>query len=149
MNDASYEMEKRNLEKFLIPLKDALLNEWKIKHAFHRERFATDRERMADTSPLWEYKTAHINWYMPAVAEFCTDQSEVFNLVVHEFVHCIIAPIAPDTDNVSDEQRALVEFVTQNITDSIERMFTNPNMIIDYDKRMQREARAAARKKSK
>ena len=141
MTDAEYEKEKRNLEKFLIPLKDALLNEWKIKHCFNRERFEGDHSRMADTGPLWEYKTATINWYMPAIAEFCPEQSDVFNLVVHEFVHCIIAPISPDTDDVSDEKRALVEFVTQNITDSIDRMFTTPNLLIDYDKRMKREAR--------
>lgn len=101
---------------------------------------------MADTTPLWEYKTATINWYMPAIMEHCPDQSEVFNLVVHEFVHCIIDPI---TQDLPDEKRALVEFVTQNITDSIDRMFTNPTMLIDYDKRMQREARAQRRKKTK
>jgi len=149
MTDDEYAKEKRNLEKFLIPLKDALLNEWKIKHVFNRERYDTDRGRMADTSPLWEYKTATINWYMPAIAEFCPEQSDVFNLVVHEFVHCIIDPIAPESDSVSDEKRAIVEFVTQNLTDSIERMFTNPNMFHEYDAKLKREERAARRKKSK
>ncbi len=147
MTDDEYKKEKENLEKFLIPLKDALLNDWKIKHVFNRERWETDRGRMADTSALWEYKTATINWYMPAVKEFCPEQSDVFNVVVHEFVHCIIDPISPSTDSVSDERRALVEFVTQTIADSMQRLFTSPSLILDYEKRRARERRKKSAKK--
>lgn len=147
MTDDEFRKEVDNLEKFLIPLKDALLNEWKIKHYFERERFETDRGRMADTSALWEYKTANIHWYMPAIKEFCPEQSDVFNLVIHEFTHCIIDPISPSTDNVSDERRALVEYVTQSIADSMQRLFTSPSLILDYEKRRARERRKKSAKK--
>jgi len=147
MTDDEYQKEKANLEKFLIPLKDALLNDWKIKHYFERERFDTDRGRMADTSALWEYKTANIHWYMPAIKEFCPEQSDVFNLVIHEYVHCIIDPISPETDNVTNEQRSLVEFVTQTIADSMQRLFVSPSLILDYEKKQAAEKRKNSRKK--
>lgn len=146
MTDDEFRKEVDNLEKFLIPLKDALLNDWKIKHVFNRERWS-DGGRMADTSALWEYKTATINWYMPAVKEYCPEQSDVFNLVIHEFTHCIIDPISPPSDDVSDEKRALIEFVTQTIADSMQRLFTSPSLILDYEKRRAKEKRKKSNKK--
>jgi primase-polymerase (primpol)-like protein len=146
VTDDEYQKEKANLEKFLIPLKDALLNDWKIKHVFNRER-DDDGFRMADTSALWQYKTATINWYMPAVKQFCPEQSDVFNLVIHEFTHCIIDPITPDIEKASEEQIALVEFVTQTIADSMQRLFTSPSLILDYEKRAAREKRKKSAKK--
>lgn len=132
MNDKEYSKEKSNLENMLIPIKNAMLRDWRIKHVFHRERCSADAERMADTSALWEYRTATINWYLPSIKDNCPEQSDVFNVIVHEFTHCTLDPICQD---LSDDKRAVVEFVTQSIADHLQYMFENPKMLLDHQKK--------------
>jgi len=146
MNDEQYEKTKKNLQNFTTPLKNAILLNWNIKNVYVRER-ASDRGVMAETSALWEYRTATITWYIPVIEEHCPTQDDVFNLVVHEYVHCIIDPISPRVESVSDDQRAIVEFVTQNVTDAIDHMFKNPTLLTDHYKSQKAAQRRAARKK--
>lgn len=132
MNDAEYKAEKTRVEFYLIRLKDLFLPDWRVKYIFHRDYYERDRERLADITVLWEYKAATMHIYVPATAEFAANDNEYLaNAIIHEFVHCMVDPISPDDPN--DEQRKLVELVTETVTINMQRLFDKPRNFLFYD----------------
>lgn len=66
----------------------------------------------------WKYLEFDITFYMPNVADCSDDQLE--NLVVHELVHCLLAPISHNMRGSNDEYQAdLMELNTSQVAAAI------------------------------
>lgn len=137
MNDVEYEKAKDEINRILFPLKDLLLPDWNLKYIYHRIYHEDDRETMAIVNALWEYKSATLNIYVPSINDNCPEPSEVCRVLLHEFVHCMIDPLTPDTPE-NDHHRQIVEFTTQTVTDNMMRMFENPDLFTKTQKKVKK-----------
>src|SRR5258708_5906443 len=73
--------------------------EWfHVTMEWFRERNYDEPTTVAITTTTWQYRHTVIKWYVPA----CEDNDDDFleNIVVHELVHVLIAPLV----NVNNEK---------------------------------------------
>lgn len=127
MTDTEYEKAKKYIESVIIPLKNLLLGEWLIKYEFHRNKCEDDPNTMARVRPLWEYKRATVEIYVPELYD--QDSEGIVNAILHEFVHCMLDAITDmQRAEENDEYRKLVEHTTQTITDNMIALFSNPDL---------------------
>lgn len=143
MNDAEYEKAKKYIESVIIPLKNLVLGHWLIKYEFHRNKCEDDANTMARCRPLWEYKRATIELYVPALND--EDAEGIVNAILHEFVHCMLDAITDmQRAEENDEYRKLVEHTTQTVTDNMIALFSNPDL---FTKAQRNERKSTDRKK--
>jgi hypothetical protein len=130
MTDEQYESTKDRIQKSIVKWRDLLyLYGWKLYYHFHRTAKSFDdatpnevpRHANGCCSVSWEYLDASIHFNLERVHELEYDDSEVEELVVHEFTHCLVNEmrewedvdsqnrIAHEERVVSHLQRALVE----------------------------------------
>ena len=112
---------KRKVKKIAIFLKDLLFNNWDFDYYFYEELDQELPLTLIMINPQWEYRQASMHFYLPALKSIPEDR--LFDKVLHEFVHCLIAPI---TD---DDSAKLIEMVTQDITIAIKRLINNHEKI--------------------
>lgn len=67
-------------------------------------------DTIADTTAQWEYRKAHIRWYLPCAISL--DDAELETTVVHELVHVLLAPMEHNEDN----EEKLNEFAVETMT---------------------------------
>lgn len=127
MTDKEYDKAKKYIESVIIPLKNLLLGDWLIVYEFHRNKCEDDPNTMARVRPLWEYKRATVELYVPEL--YAQDNEGIVNALVHEFVHCMLDSI---TDmrraDENDEYRKLVEHTTSTVANNMIAMFSNPDL---------------------
>lgn len=86
------------------------LSHYTISHAFVE---TTDDDSIADTTAQWQYRQAHIKWYLPTAATE-TDES-IERTYVHELVHVALEPMEKFVKGHDDE----CELAAENITRAI------------------------------
>lgn len=97
MTDKEYEAQKARVKKFIDKWYKAMGLDWfHVDMAWERERREDRPATVAVTTTTWQYRNAYINWYMPAVVD--NDDDFLENIVVHEFVHILVAPLMSVTD---------------------------------------------------
>lgn len=115
MTDKEFNALKRKVTKIADEWRDILdlrghrLN-YKFEREYHQERFT-----VADCSPLWQYKSHTIRFYMPSIAE-CANNDELEEDILHELCHILIAPAAGNDAPADPHAREMVEFATQSFT---------------------------------
>lgn len=122
MNDTDYAAQKERIQRVLFPLKDILLNDWVIAYEFNRTPNEDEAHTMARCRPLFEYKRATIEIYVPILAE--QDDETILETLVHEMVHCYLDLVCDlDRAEGDDSYRKLVELTTVTVTNGIMAMY--------------------------
>lgn len=86
----------------------------KVTHKFIPSYDDDDHEIVARTQAVWQYRHAVVEWKLPAVTRL-SDQALV-EVVIHEYVHVIIAPMESKLDSEHEE---LCEFAIETMTRAI------------------------------
>ena len=81
-----------------------------FKHNYTTAYDSDDPHTCACTEAYWQYRDVKFTWYLPAIARL--DDDELEDVVVHEFVHSMIAPIE---QNMDDDDADLCEFAVENV----------------------------------
>lgn len=115
MDDKEYKTQKARVERLINTLQGQLgMNWWAITHEFIRLREEDEPNTVAMTSTLWEYRSAHVKWFMPSVQEQSDDElREVF---IHEMSHILVGPTQ---DNTTDHARQMTEFAVTNVAKAL------------------------------
>lgn len=93
MNDKDYAKQKKRIKKLVEKWHDPMGMGWfHIDMNWDRARKDDVPNTAARTVSSWQYRNADITWYLPACAD--NDDDFMENIVVHEFVHILIAPLA-------------------------------------------------------
>ncbi len=93
MNKRETARTQKRLETLLVEWKPKLLRAWRVSHVFVDGPVGSSvpgRVTQATCIPAWEYKDAEIRWSIPALSEL--DDIELEEIVVHELLHCVVAP---------------------------------------------------------
>lgn len=120
MTDAEYKKQKARVEKYLDKwFKPAGFGWFGVSIDFNRH-LKDDREftSAADTSTHWQYRKAHINFYLPAIVDI--DDAELERVVVHELSHVLIGSVSNFSN---DEYREMTEYATECVTQAL--LYTN------------------------
>lgn len=88
-----------------------------VQHVY-LETYSDEHTVCADTQPLWQYRTAKIRWYMPAIARLTDAELEV--TVVHEYVHILLGPVQ---EHLLAKHGDLLEMVTENVARALIRTY--------------------------
>lgn len=120
MNDKDYKLQKTRVKK--------IFDAWRKRMGMGWFHFEVEYYRVYDEdnrSTLgkafysnWMYRQFEIHFYLPATQD-TTDDSEIEDMIVHELVHCITAPLACNmsgTDTNDEYRRNLIEQTTDIIT---------------------------------
>lgn len=114
MTDKKFHQLKKQVNKITDEWVEILgLRSHRIRYRFIREYHAT-KETIALAFPLWEYKTATIEFYMPSIAEVETDD-ELEEDILHELCHILIASATGNTPPEHDAERAAHEMAVQQV----------------------------------
>lgn len=141
MNDEEYEKAKERVNYYLFPLKDILLGDWYIRYEYYRDPDEDEPNTAAYTRPLWQYKRGTIELRLQAL--MTEDDERLVNILVHEFVHCMLDPICEPSESV--HYRNAVEFTTQTVTDSIMAMFERPDLFKQWHEKNDKKEVASER----
>ena len=79
-----------------------------INHIFDTRELS---ESLAECTPLWEYQTADIKWYLKG-----HEDMDVVNVAVHELSHVLLAPIQ---EHVPKKYEKISEWVTESLAKAI------------------------------
>lgn len=116
MDDKKYEATKKRIRKFVDKWSKPMGLGWfKIDVTYDRNCSRDGSHTQAETDmSAWRYHEFTITFYITDVMELSDEELE--NTVVHELVHCLLAPIScnmRETDTNSDYRRDIMEFNTQ------------------------------------
>lgn len=111
MNDQRYAETKERLEKYLTKWHPLLqMGFTELKYEYVRGLCPDDESTCACTNSSWTYRKAHITWYIEKLSTLSDHELE--DVVVHELVHVLLAPVTQDQGKEWHEQ---IEFTTQTI----------------------------------
>jgi hypothetical protein len=97
VTDKEYRVEKKRVQKYINKWFQAMGLGWfRVDMVWERERDLEVPDTAAKTLTKWQYRTANITWFLPATKD-CNDEF-LENVVVHEFVHILVAPMANDDE---------------------------------------------------
>lgn len=118
MTDKEYNQLRRKILKLSNKWRDILgLQGYRIRHHWHREHHPENRDIGAETKMRWAYIEADFDWYMPQLSTLNLDDTELEEVIVHEFCHVLVDPLMhEDTEHgkmvfervVSTIQRAIL-----------------------------------------
>lgn len=92
MTDKEFNMQKKRVQKYIDRwFKTLGLGWFKVDMNWSRERDEREPKTAGYVNTLWQYRSASITWFLPAVAD-CDDDS-LEGVVVHEFTHILVAPL--------------------------------------------------------
>ena len=92
MNDREYSKQKARVKKYIDKWFNAMGLGWfKVDMEWIRERYDSNPRVAAMTNTSWQYRHANIQWFLPALAD--NDDEFLEGIVVHEFVHILLAPL--------------------------------------------------------
>lgn len=115
MTDKQYEKERRRVrklwDKWFRPIG---MGWWQVDLSWAREREEDEPATAGMTTTNWQYRTAHVTFYLPATMEL--DDEKLEEVVVHELVHILCGPIQ---DMSTDERREITEHTVTTIARSI------------------------------
>lgn len=121
--------DRKNLEKRVLVLVDKWaplmdLGHFEIANVFHddlRGEEADDLESTAAaTTTAWEYRSASITWYLPAVAAMTDEGLE--QVVVHELCHVLLAPLK---EALKANTIKVEELATENVARAVLKARSN------------------------
>lgn len=116
MNDKEYKTQKKRVEKYLKKWIKPMGIKWhRLDVIFDRNYEESDKEILANSQSLWQYRKASITFYLPVVDK-CSDDDLEHN-VVHELVHILLAPLWYNC-NKSDEMSQINEYTVESITNA-------------------------------
>lgn len=111
MTDKQYREQKARVEKIWDEWYDILaMWWWRIDRTWDRAREENNYDCIAKTSSNWQYRTAHITFYLPTALDL--DDSHLEESIVHEFVHVLLAPIQDMRD---DQAREITEHTVTTV----------------------------------
>ena len=88
MTDKQYEAQKKRVIKYWNKwFKPMGINWWWVDRTWDRARDMDSPATAARTESNWEYRTAEITFYLPALEDLTDEQLE--EVIVHEFVHVL------------------------------------------------------------
>jgi hypothetical protein len=115
VTDLEYNREKARIQKLLNKWRAAGFGWFRLTYSWLREtKDNNDLSAAAECSAQWEYKQAHITFYLPMFVGK-TDE-EVESIVVHELSHILTSPIQNFSD---DDSRQMTEFSTSMVADAL------------------------------
>lgn len=112
MTDKEYEIQKARLKKAIDKWFDIFgLGWYTIDMAYARERDETVSTTAGKVTTHWQYRSAKITWFLPAIADCDDDYLE--GIVTHEFSHILVAPLClVDSEEDLPTQH---EFATESV----------------------------------
>lgn len=117
MNDKEYAKQKKRIEKLTEKWHDPMGLSWfHIDTVWDRARDDDVPATAAKTSTSWQYRNATITWFLPACAD--NDDDFMENIVVHEFVHILVAPMV--VVNKEEDLPIQHEYATECIARAIQ-----------------------------
>lgn len=103
------------VEKHAKPLQSEMGIDWvDINHRYLDGLKDNDASIVAEADPIWEYRTATVKWYLPALVRL--DEKEVEHTIAHEYIHVMMAPIE---SKIPDKHAELKEFVVEGLAKAI------------------------------
>lgn len=92
MTDKEYEKQIKRLQKVTKKWLEAMGIGWfQVDMEYLRVVDSDSSSNAAVVNTQWQYRNAHITWYLPVIAEVSDDKLN--NIVVHEFTHILINPL--------------------------------------------------------
>lgn len=114
MKDADYEKLKKRINDLVHEWRHLMkLDRMRINCTFDRS-YSSEPAGMAalTTMDRWKYLEFDIHWFLPTLAEY-DDPEDLEQVVVHELVHVLLAPISRNmVPSDHDYQADLMEMVT-------------------------------------
>lgn len=93
MTDKEYKTQKKRVQKYIDKWFNAMGLKWfRVDLVWDRERDQDSPNTAARTTTSWQYRHATVTWYMPTIVD--NDDDFLEGIVVHEFVHILISPMA-------------------------------------------------------
>src|SRR4051812_12590110 len=115
MTDKEFATEKRRFKKVADKWKTTLgLGAHKLSIIYDRHTKEEARDVAVDCSNSWQYRLISLTVYTPVTQE--NDEEELEHIVVHELAHSLIAPLAQNRDDDTDQ---LHEFATECVAQAI------------------------------
>lgn len=115
MTDKQFEKERRRVrklwDKWFRPIG---MGWWQVDLSWARERDEDEPATAGLTTTNWQYRTAHVTFFLPSTAELNDEKLE--EVVVHELVHILCGPIQ---DMSTDERREITEHTVTTIARSL------------------------------
>lgn len=92
MTDKEYRKQKRRVQKYIDKWFKAMGLGWfQVTMTWQRERDADSPNTAARTISSWQYRSAEIVWFVPALVD--NDDDFLEGTVVHEFTHILLSPL--------------------------------------------------------
>lgn len=116
MNDMDYAKQKARCKKFIDKWFDTMGLGWfKVDMTWNRARDEDVPSTAAKTITHWQYRTANIEWFVPALED--NDDDFLEGIVVHEFTHILIAPLmlADSTEDLKLQHEYATECIARAI----------------------------------
>jgi len=103
------EVAKERVKKFATKWHELMDMGWlSLHHTFNPNYNEEEKFIVASTQMDWEYRAGVIDWHLPRVAAISDKTLE--SVVVHEYVHCLLAPI-----EVTTKDSKLAEYTTESL----------------------------------
>lgn len=121
LDDARFKKEKARIGKFLTKWQGPMgLRAYKIQVIWDRSYSRGGEAAFCDMS-RWHYHEFEITFFIPSLMD--ENDETVERTVVHELVHCLLAPISVnmrETDKNSEYRREIMEFSTEAVTKALQ-----------------------------
>lgn len=120
MTDEDYNKQKERIMPLIDKWKNMMrLNQLQINIVWDRSYSSEPPNQAASTMmDKWKYLEFDITFYLPACAE--ENDKAIESLVVHELVHCLLAPISTNMRPCSDDYQAdLMELNTSQVQSAL------------------------------
>lgn len=82
-----------------------------VQHRFLPTTADSDRDQVADTHVMWQYRRAQVRWWLGQAIALDPDSLEL--ILIHEYVHILMGPLPP----VKNDD--LEELVTESLARAI------------------------------
>lgn len=116
MTDADFENEMARIRKFYDKWAGILgLGYYSIERIYERERWDEDHDTAARTTGSWQYRLAHIRFFLPATRE--NDDEQLEHIVLHEICHIFLLSVA---QAVPEDHEHHIEYSTENMCRALE-----------------------------
>lgn len=117
----------KQLEGFIEYWIPALgLGDWKIDVDYTANN-STGGTPLASINPLWEYKAAHLEFFLPQLASHSANYLEF--VVVHELCHPLVAQMRTKKSRIKDEESVVTHLAKAFLRVKYDPYYENPTKI--------------------
>lgn len=103
------------------------LKDWRLIIDYTANSHESNPDINACINAMWEYKSARLRFFLPALVEHDDDLLEV--TVVHELSHCLVCPMRTKKSRVKDEEAVVTQLTKAFIRTKYDPYESNPGKL--------------------